>query len=86
MEIFFDEEWTTVCDDSFNVDEALVVCKTLGYKGGRTEGQKLPHPFGPGSGRVSKVDCHGGEALLKDCDISRIYCEHHEDVGVVCMG
>ena len=84
MEIFHQEEWHTVCDDSFDAAAAGVVCRALGYRAGRTDGGVLPHPFGAGRGKVSKVSCEGDEDRLKDCVISRIYCKHHEDVGVVC--
>ena len=86
VEVFHDEEWHTVCDDSFGAPEADVVCKTLGFvDGGSTEGTKLPHPFGAGVGRISKISCQGGEPQLRDCSIARTFCKHHEDVGVVCQ-
>ena len=31
MEICYDNQWGTVCDDSFGSPEAKVICKQLGY-------------------------------------------------------
>ena len=38
VEIRHDGQWGTVCDDSFGTEEALVVCRTFGYKSGVAKG------------------------------------------------
>ena len=32
LEIFHNNEWGTVCDDSFGSDDARVFCRMLGYE------------------------------------------------------
>lgn len=31
LEVSLDEQWGTVCSDGFDVNDARVVCKSLGY-------------------------------------------------------
>jgi len=32
LEVFYNEQWGTVCDDGFNEAAARVVCNTLGFR------------------------------------------------------
>lgn len=84
VEVYKNGEWGTVCDDMFNNVDATVVCKMFGYKSG------IPKPgafFGQGTGPIlmTNVKCIGTEKSLWDCSFHEIlYCDHSEDVGVIC--
>ncbi|KAJ8264205.1 hypothetical protein GJAV_G00146430, partial [Gymnothorax javanicus] len=87
LEVFHRGSWGTVCDDSWDLADAQVVCRQL--QCGTALSAPVPSFFGPGKGHVwlEEVGCVGNETSLWDCPIAewgRSYCGHKEDVGVVC--
>lgn len=79
--------WGTVCDDQWDLEDAKVVCRTLGLPDAIAATSEAT--FGRGGGRVwfSSVDCNGDENSLDDCSYSDYQpsnCNHGEDAGVVC--
>lgn len=81
-------EWGTVCDDTWDLDDANVVCKQL--KCGWAVKALAGLHFTPGQGPIHRdqVNCSGTEAYLWDCPgrPGDQYCGHKEDAGVVCSG
>ncbi len=79
--------WGTVCDDSWNLNDANVVCRQLGFDRA-TEAVSNAY-FGVGTGNISMDDvtCFGSEAQLGECYYSGWNinnCVHYEDAGVRC--
>ena len=88
LEVLYNGEWGTVCDDSFDRNDAKVVCRQLGlpYR------HATPFPsvkYGEGSGRIwlDEMRCQGDEDSIFSCDhdgLGSHDCKHSEDVGVRC--
>ena len=88
LEIQFNDEWGTVCDDAFGTEEATVACRQLGFESGVPV---FGSAFGRGEGQIwlDNVICVGNEDRLEDCRNQGIgvhNCSHFEDVGVRCSG
>ena len=67
MEVNYNGEWGTVCDDGWDDTDAGVVCRQLGCRSyGRAIGSA---GFGQGSGSIllDNVMCSGSESILDKC-------------------
>ena len=89
VEVFYGQEWGTVCDDSWDISDAEVVCRQLGC--GRALSIPISAHFGEGSGPIwlDDVNCTGTETSLSQCETTLWgvhNCRHREDAGVVCVG
>ena len=50
MEVFYNGVWGTICQNNWNIDSAIVVCKELGYV--RASSFNDYSTYGPSNGRV----------------------------------
>ena len=87
VEVLYNGEWGTVCDDLWSLEDANVVCRQLGYPGADEAPQSARFGEGLDPILLDDVQCVGTEASLNDCpknDIGQHNCGHIEDAGVVC--
>ncbi|XP_042749235.1 deleted in malignant brain tumors 1 protein-like isoform X4 [Lagopus leucura] len=89
VEVFHNRQWGTVCDDSWNLRSAKVVCRQLGC-GTAASAPGKAH-FGGGYDPIwlDDVECSGTEASLSQCRLNNWgnhNCNHEEDAAVVCSG
>ena len=87
IEIYYNGVWGTVCDDRWDLRDADVVCRQLGYRTAISAHGSAYFGAGPGAIYLANVACTGNEARLADCShrgIGQHYCRHQEDAGVVC--
>ncbi|XP_071503574.1 scavenger receptor cysteine-rich domain-containing protein DMBT1-like [Diadema antillarum] len=88
VEYYYGGQWGTVCDDYWDIEDANVVCRMLGFEG--ASNYSCCAEYGQGSGLIllDDVQCNGTESNLADCQHSghgMNDCGHHEDVGVECI-
>ncbi|XP_066880529.1 deleted in malignant brain tumors 1 protein [Kogia breviceps] len=89
VEVLYRGSWGTVCDDSWDTNDADVVCRQLGC--GRATSAPGSARYGQGSGPIvlDDVGCSGHETYLWSCphsDWNTHNCGHSEDASVVCSG
>ncbi|KAK9978263.1 hypothetical protein ABG768_020022 [Culter alburnus] len=87
VEIYHDGQWGTVCDDGWELAEAQVVCRQMGFPGAISA--KSGGRYGEGSGPIwlDDMNCKGSESVLSECSFKGwgvTDCSHKEDAGVVC--
>uniref|UniRef100_A0A667HHM6 T-cell differentiation antigen CD6 n=1 Tax=Lynx canadensis TaxID=61383 RepID=A0A667HHM6_LYNCA len=79
-------QWGSVCDDTWDLKDAHVVCRQLNC-GWAVQALPGLH-FAPGQGPIHRdqVNCSGTEDHLWDCRglPGNGYCGHKEDAGVLC--
>ena len=87
VEVYYNGEWGTVCDNKWDDIKAKIVCTQLGF-----ESLSIPADFGSGSGRVllDNIICSRNDTILASCGHYGIgitpNCGHFKDVGVKCFG
>ena len=81
----------SVCDDNWDLKDAEVFCKSLGYPGAiKALGKGDLLPPGDPSRPIyfDNVDCNGDEEGIEYCNhngVGNHNCGHDEDAGVQCL-
>ena len=87
VEVYYNGSWGTVCDDSWGIDEARVVCRQLGFRYALNASGSARYGEGTGSILLDDVKCLGNESSLFSCNHSGVgnhNCYHYKDAGVRC--
>ena len=85
VEVFHIGAWGTVCDDGWDLQDAMVVCRQLGY--GTAVGALAAYEGGIGPIWYDDVRCNSNEANLAQCAHDGLgvhNCAHEKDAGVIC--
>ena len=89
VEVYYNNIWGTICDDSWDIYDARVVCRQLGFPGVVSAPRNAR--FGAGSGQIwlDDVACSGSESSIFYCGHNgwgSHNCGHNEDASVICLG
>ncbi|OXB73159.1 UNVERIFIED_CONTAM: hypothetical protein H355_007419 [Colinus virginianus] len=84
VEIFHQGSWGTICDDDWDIQDASVVCRMMGYSHATSY---FTASAGTGKIWLDNVNCRGSEHTIYECnkrDWGEHNCSHNEDAGVEC--
>ncbi|XP_045474566.1 lysyl oxidase homolog 2-like [Harmonia axyridis] len=88
VEILHSGRWGAICDDEWDMAEAKVICRQLGYKNGTVKYTGNGY-FGPAKRQfwMDNVYCEGSEKEITSCrfdDWGTNDCDITEAAGVIC--
>ena len=88
MEVHYNGEWGTVCDDGWDLNDAQVVCRQLGFGTAIAARGKAFYGEGTGETWLDELNCTGIELTINNCSHNgwgNEDCSHREDSGVECL-
>ena len=88
LEVYYNSKWGTVCNDGWDLPDATVACRQMGFGGvSDSDSSRFHDGMSSQSRWLNEMACSGLESRLIDCSHAGIEsnnCSHSEDVGVVC--
>ena len=90
VEVNYKGQWGAICDDEWDINEANVVCKQLGFgQGAEREATRSEFSPEPIEIILDDMKCEGSEENLLACrhdeQIGAHNCGDSEYAGVVCL-
>ncbi|CAB4032405.1 deleted in malignant brain tumors 1 -like, partial, partial [Paramuricea clavata] len=87
VEVYYIGRWGTICHNYWDINDARVVCRQLGYPYVVRFLWGYQVPDGTGQIWLDNVRCNGNEQSLINCSHNgwgNNNCGHHQDAGVEC--
>ena len=87
VEVYYNGIWGTVCDDYWDIRDARVVCRQLGFRYALNAYRNARYGQGTGQILLENVNCVGYESSIFSCrhrKVRRHYCSHSKDASVRC--
>lgn len=89
VEVLYNGVWGRICDHGWNLHEANLVCRQLGYNDAVLAAYNEVFDKKAGVIGVTNVQCSGSEASITECAIRGKWgvvssCSGGYDVGVMC--
>ena len=86
VEVFYNGTWGTVCGDYWDLNDARVVCRQLGFEGALVAA--MSSEGGTKKIWLYNVRCVGNEISIAECRYSKWgegYCKSRKNAGAVCI-
>lgn len=83
VEVLYNGQWGGICDDSWDIKDARVVCRQLRFD----DAQEATTSQSGHAYLMDEVDCSGLEDAIEHCPFrgwGRVNCGEGEGAGVVC--
>ena len=91
MEIYYNGEWGTLCNYGWDLNDAQVVCRQLGFGAVISIADKAyVNKYGAYADKIwyNDLNCTGNELTIENCShtgwSNGDFCRHRRDAGVVC--
>ena len=87
VEVFRRGTWGRVCYHHWDLRDANVVCRQLGFKGALSATSSAGFGMGERNILMDNVHCAGNESSLTECKHSGeplVYLGHFKDASVIC--
>ena len=87
VEVYHNGTWGTVCDHSWDILDARVVCRSLGFPDATTPTYDAAYGQGSGTIWINHPYCNGNEPDIFTCPhdgLGNNHCYHYDDAGVIC--
>lgn len=88
VEILHNGVWGTICHDYWEMPDANVLCRQLGFEGALVALRSAAYGEGTGEIWLDDVDCKGNEPSIFQCGHKGWgirNCDHSQDASVICI-
>ena len=89
VEVYYQGTWGTVCNQGWNIKDANVICRQLGFKAGTLFEYDSTAQPGNGTLWLKDLDCAGNESSITFCSRGSWNmtsgCSHQQDASLICL-
>ena len=84
VKVFADGQWGTICEDGWDINDAHVICRQLGFPSAIKAFSSATHGQGSGQIWIHSLECTGNESHIYECSHNDYNCDHSGDASVEC--